>query len=117
MGRVTDSVLHVLLDSCDAFCLPCRTPPSGVVEGLPVALMEAMAYQKPVISTKHTGIPELLPDILVEENDYKAVAEAIVKLKNDPEMRKHMGVRNREIIEHSYGPANIKSMARIILGN
>ena len=116
-GRVNDESIHQMLDSCDVFCLPCRTPESGVVEGLPVAIMEAMSYSKPVISTKHTGIPELLPDILIEENDYKALAEGIMRLKDDPELRKKMGLRNRKIIEDSYSSANIKSLADILLEN
>ena len=77
--------------------------------------MEAMAYQKPVISTRHTGIPELLPEILVEENDYRGVAEAILSLKDDPDLRKYMGENNRDIIERNYGPGNIEAMAKYLL--
>jgi glycosyltransferase involved in cell wall biosynthesis len=73
-GQVSDDVLRVLYTYCDIFCMPSRIDRDGVGEGLPVALMEAMSYEKPVVATMHTGIPELVPDILVPENDANALA-------------------------------------------
>lgn len=55
-------------------------------EEIPVALMEAMAYKIPVISTNTGGIPELLRDeagILVEEKNSAQLAQAIIRLMED----------------------------------
>lgn len=112
-GRASDEVIHLLYENCDLFCLPAKTPPSGVVEGLPVALMEAMSYGKPVISTYHTGIPELVEEVLIEENDFENLAKEIIRLKDDNELRAKMGERNRQIIEQRFSN-NIGNMMKIL---
>ena len=114
LDDVSDEVLHILLDSCDIFSLPCKTPKSGIVEGLPVALMEAMSYSKPVLSTIHTGIPELVQDSLVEENDYKSLAKEILNYKDNIELRKKIGKKNRTIIENDFSNNNIKMIEKIL---
>ncbi|WP_088810803.1 MULTISPECIES: glycosyltransferase [Listeria] len=66
----------------DIFLLPSITAPDGDMEGIPVSLMEAMAQGKPVISTVHSGIPELIDDkksgFLVPENSPEEIANAII---------------------------------------
>lgn len=109
-GQVSDDVVKVLYKLCDIFCLPSRFGPDGVGEGLPVSLMEGMSYGKPIVSTYHTAIPELVPDILVKENDSQGLANAIAKLADDPEMRHKMGKRNREIIKKDYSNDNVKTL-------
>jgi glycosyltransferase involved in cell wall biosynthesis len=55
-------------------------------EGIPVSLMEAMAYKIPVIATRTGGIPELLDNgagILVNEKDHVEMANSIIKLMED----------------------------------
>jgi glycosyltransferase involved in cell wall biosynthesis len=109
-GAVSDDILKVLYLYCDIFCMPSRMDKDGVGEGLPVSLMEAMSYKKPVVATYHTGIPELVPDILVEENDVDGLADGIVKLVDDPDLRIQMGDRNREIIRNDYSNKNVKKL-------
>ena len=98
-GKVTDEVLKELYGKCDIFCLPSRIGSDGNREGIPVTLMEAMAYGKAVISTKHAGIPELVDDILVEENNVTELTAAIERLLDNPELCGKLGERNREIIK------------------
>ncbi len=54
------------------------------MEGIPVALMEAMAVGLPVVSTFHSGIPELIENNvsgwLVPENDAEALADTLFRL-------------------------------------
>ena len=109
-GAVSDEVLKLLYSFCDIFCLPSRFGPDGIGEGLPVALMEAMSYGKPVISTYHTGIPELVSEILVAENDPQGLAMAIARLADDPELRRNMGRRNRSIVASDYSNENVRKL-------
>jgi glycosyltransferase involved in cell wall biosynthesis len=63
---------------------------SGEHEGIPVALMEAMAHRVPAISTESGGIPELLGDgagVLVKPADAKALADAIQRVIQDSDYR------------------------------
>lgn len=106
-GHVSDEVLKLLFLYCDIFTMPSRMDKSGVGEGLPVALMEAMSYEKPIVATKHTGIPELVPDILVDENDIQGLAAGIEKLADDSKLRETTGKRNRKIIEEGFSNRNV----------
>ncbi len=72
------------LSEADIFLLPSKAAADGDMEGIPVALMEAMAVGLPVVSTFHSGIPELIENNvsgwLVEEDDPEALAETLLKL-------------------------------------
>lgn len=74
---------------------------ASFVEGLPIALLEAMALKVPSISTNINGIPEAIFHLetgwLIEAGDSGGLAEAIVTLKNDDELRKKLGENGREI--------------------
>ena len=113
-GQISDDVLTVLYTYCDIFCMPSRIDKNGVGEGLPVALMEAMSYEKPVVATTHTGIPELVPDILVPENDAARLAEGIRRLVDDRELRRTMGERNRKIVSQQYSAANVRALLDVL---
>lgn len=79
--------------------LPSIVTPNGEKEGIPVALMEAMAYGIPVISTNTGGIPELLKDgagVMVQPASPEALAEAISQLINNEDLRADLAQRGRE---------------------
>ena len=114
-GKVSEDVLKTLYNLCDIFVLPSRTSDRGQKEGIPVALMEAMAFRKPVISTRHTGIPELVEEILVEENNVDELAKAIELLADNPDLRKRLGERNRKIIEERYSRKNVMKLRDVFL--
>ncbi|WP_239567202.1 glycosyltransferase [Lentzea nigeriaca] len=80
MGPVHDRrLMTVLLDSADLFAMPSRA------EGLPRALIEAMARALPAVGTCVGGIPELLePRCLVEADDDVALARVIGRMLTDP---------------------------------
>jgi len=107
LSSVSERVLMILYQTCDIFCLPSRTAPSGQKEGLPVSLMEAMSFAKPVVSTRHAGIPELVPSVLVEEGDSSGLAEAILAYAIDPGKRMRDGERNRRIVLERFSPKNL----------
>jgi colanic acid/amylovoran biosynthesis glycosyltransferase len=88
-----------------AMVLPSIRTQSGDEEGIPVALMEAMACGLPVVAT-HTGaIPELIvpgTGILVADKSAEALADAIERLYLDPEWAREMGIRAAERVQASF---------------
>ena len=75
--------VKAMLDEADVFLLPSVTGADGDMEGIPVALMEAMAVGIPVVSTLHSGIPELIKSDysgwLVPENNAMALADRLAE--------------------------------------
>jgi colanic acid/amylovoran biosynthesis glycosyltransferase len=114
MGRLKYEPLSVLFDACDIFVLPSRTASDGDREGIPVALMEAMSRKKPVISTRHVGIPELVRNgVLVDENDAEGLAEAIARLADDPGLRRELGQENHEIIKQEFSENSVLQLREL----
>lgn len=78
------------LERAHIFVLPSVTAASGDMEGIPVVLMEAMAMGIPVVSTYHSGIPELIEDgvsgLLIAEKDESGLAEKLLYLIDNPQI-------------------------------
>lgn len=87
-GVQSQETITSFLNSADLFLLPSMTAVDGDMEGIPVALMEAMAVGTPVVSTYHSGIPELIEHnvsgFLVGENDFLALADIIMDIRKRP---------------------------------
>jgi glycosyltransferase involved in cell wall biosynthesis len=118
LGQFGKELLDVVFSSCDIFCLPSITEryadgKPAEREGIPVAIMEAMAWGKPVISTLHAGIPELIEEILVEENDVEGLIQAVEHLLDHPDERKELGKKNRETIQLKYKKDNVQLLSDI----
>jgi glycosyltransferase involved in cell wall biosynthesis len=75
---------------------------ASFTEGLPIALLEAMALKIPSISTNVNGIPEAIHHLktgwLIEAGDSDALAKAICTLKDDPVLRNKLAENGREIV-------------------
>ena len=87
------------------------TDPDGRIEGFPVAIAEAMFTALPVVSTRHSGIPEHVRDgatgFLVEEGDVAGMAAAMARLLADPGVAAGMGRAGRAwALEHLSRPAS-----------
>ena len=95
-----------LMREADLFLGPSVTSRNGDQEGIPVTLMEAMACGLPVISTFHSGIPELIQDgetgFLVKERDVKGLAGKISFLVRNPELKRTIGLKARNHVEKFY---------------
>jgi glycosyltransferase involved in cell wall biosynthesis len=93
----------------NGFILPSR------LEGLPMGMLEAMAWGKALIVSPVGGIPEFVTDgvegFLVPPDDIDAIADAIRKLAENPELRAQMGMAARRRVE----PLDIQNY-RIRLG-
>jgi len=105
----TEAELADLFRSCHIFLQPSQTRQDGYTdrEGIPVTLMEAMAYGRPIIATRHAGIPELLAEILIPEGNAEALANAILSISADPERRLDLGERNRSRVRELCSERNI----------
>ena len=86
--------------NADLFALP------SFIEGLPIALLEAMAMGIPSISTNINAIPEALIDgetgILIEPGDAAALAQSILKLKTDPALRERLAAAGRAFVLQNF---------------
>lgn len=87
------------MQAAHVFVLASRMQPDGEAEGIPVALMEAMACELPVVSTVHCGIPELVEDgvsgLLTPEGDIEALAAALERVAGSVELRVAWGAAGR----------------------
>jgi colanic acid/amylovoran biosynthesis glycosyltransferase len=106
LGPRTEDEVAELLASASIFVHPSTVTRRGWMDGIPVALMEAMATQLPVVSTWVSGIPELVGDreegLLVFPDDPGALAEALASLLDDPEGARAMGRRGRGKVEEDF---------------
>ena len=105
-GYVPQVEVAKLLNEADVFVLPSVITDDNLREGIPVALMEAMASGLPAISSNISGIPELIQDgksgFLTEPGDSRAIAQALEKLYEDADLRKTMGETGREKIFNEF---------------
>jgi len=94
------------LQSAHLFCLPSMQDREGSIEGIPNAIKEAMATGLPVVSTFHSGIPELIEDgssgLLVPENDPVALAGKLTQLISRPDVWAPLGRNARARIETDF---------------
>jgi colanic acid/amylovoran biosynthesis glycosyltransferase len=106
VGESDQAGVRAAIGSADVFVAPSVVAEDGDMEGVPVSIMEAMARGLPVVSTLHSGIPELVRDkvsgYLVPERDVFALSRAIARLVDDPRLRHRMGAAGRGIVERSY---------------
>lgn len=76
-------------------------------EGLPVVLLEAMALGRPVVATDVGGVDSVLTHedsgLLVPPGDPEALAEAIVRVLDDPSLAARLGEAGREVVEKHHG--------------
>lgn len=97
--------------------LPSINTESGEHEGIPVSLIEAMAYSIPVISTNTGGIPELLSEdagVMIEEKNPKQLAMAILKLIENRKSREKIGKQGRKRIFKEFNiQKNIKKLLEL----
>lgn len=92
LGAQPQSEVKRILQKASLFVLPCIIGDDGNRDGLPTVLLEAAALEVPIISTKVTGIPEIISHgqsgFLVEEKNPAALAEAIESLLDSDFLQK-----------------------------
>jgi glycosyltransferase involved in cell wall biosynthesis len=106
-GVVAGADKHALFVQSHALCLPTCHP----YEGQPLVLLEAMAYDLPIVTTRWRAIPETVPAggaRFVESGDGAALARALVELKSHPPAP---GVLRQEFLRHFTLPTHLARLA------
>lgn len=114
-GAMTQADVIALLRRATLFALPCIVGRDGNRDGLPTVLLEAMALGLPVVSTRVTGIPEIIDHgqtgFLVEERDAKGLAIVLTELLQSPALRQQCGSNAQEKVTRQFNAAeNVKQL-------
>jgi glycosyltransferase involved in cell wall biosynthesis len=100
-GALAEPEVAALLDRADLFVLPSIVARDGFMEGIPVALMEALASGVPVVATRLSGVPEL-----VRDGD------------TEPDGSRRRAAAGRELVEREFDAgAGAQRMAELLRGD
>jgi colanic acid/amylovoran biosynthesis glycosyltransferase len=115
-GALTHGDTRRVLDEADLFVL------ASFAEGLPVALMEAMAMEIPCVSTYVAGIPELIRDgvdgLLVPASSQEALTGAMKSMIDNPLLRRELAAAGRRRVLAFYNLAeNARALAAVFERN
>lgn len=99
LGAQPREAVRAAIAEAHVFALPSVTDADGRADGIPVALMEAMAMQRPVVTTRVSGIPELVEHevsgLLVRPGDAVALADAIDRIRSEPVLAEQLASAGR----------------------
>ena len=88
------------------FVLPCIQAKDGNVDALPTVLLEALAAGCPAVSTRLSGVPEIIEDgvsgLLVEPGDDEALAQAIQSILSNPQRAASLSLAGRQRAEERF---------------
>ena len=94
------SDIKELLSAVDLLVIP------SLLEGFPMVTLETMAMAKPIIATNIDGITEQITDgvdgILVPPKNPSALAKAVIRVLNDKETARNMGLAARKKVEQEF---------------
>jgi glycosyltransferase involved in cell wall biosynthesis len=103
LGWVTGESKDAWLSRASFYVLP------SYVEGIPLGMLEAMAWGMPVVASKVGGIPSMIEDgregLLINAGDIHGLRVAMRKLLENDEARRRMGFSARRKIESTYSPS------------
>jgi glycosyltransferase involved in cell wall biosynthesis len=105
-GALPHSEVLAMYAQATLFSLACVLAEDGDRDGIPNVLLEAMAMQVPVVSTRFSGIPEAVEEgrtgLLVQPGDVEALANALARLLDDPDLRERCGREGRRLVEERF---------------
>ncbi len=110
LGDTTNEVALDYVAQSTLFLLPSVIASNGDRDGIPTVLIEAMYLKTPVISSRVSGIPELVCDgvngFLTEPGNVKQIAEKMNKLLSNKSLRIEMGKQAREKVKKEFNIEN-----------
>jgi glycosyltransferase involved in cell wall biosynthesis len=99
-GFVSNEELSSLFRSCTVYVHPAIYDSKGDTEGQGVVLVEALSNRKPVVASEVGGIVDMIKDgktgLLVPEKNPEAIAQAVLRLLNEPEFAQQLGQQGFE---------------------
>lgn len=105
LGWVGEDERRELLYSSAIFVLP------SYVEGLPMSVIEAMSMGVPVVASKVGGVPDVIDDgndgRLIRPGDVAGIADAVIALLEDNDMRARLGQAGKEKVTSRYTAQNV----------
>jgi glycosyltransferase involved in cell wall biosynthesis len=100
LGQLPSRRVMELMAASEVVVVPSRTATDGDSEGLPTVVLEAAALGKPVLATRHAGIPEAVLEgrtgLLVDEHDVNGLARGLRSLLQDPQLARTIGAAARD---------------------
>jgi colanic acid/amylovoran biosynthesis glycosyltransferase len=106
VGFVSQDKLRLLEAESHFFLHPSEVGPDGDQEGVPNAMIEAMAHGLPALATRHGGIPEAVEDgvsgLLVDEGDVRSLAARMLELADSPERYSAMSASAAERVRKEF---------------
>jgi colanic acid/amylovoran biosynthesis glycosyltransferase len=121
-GPLTRDGVIEILRRADIVVAPSVPTSDGRREGIPVALMEAMASGVAVVASDLSGIPELVVDgqtgLLVPPGDVDSLARAIERLQRDVELRGRLAEAGRQKVIREFNvSANAAALVKVFTGD
>ena len=105
-GPQTQSQVRKLLAESMCLVLPCVRARDGNLDALPTVLLEAMACGCPCVSTRLSGVPEIIEDgqsgLLVPPGDEQALADAVAGVLEDAPLRSRLSAGGRRRVEDRF---------------
>jgi glycosyltransferase involved in cell wall biosynthesis len=106
-GGLSHMAVQAWMHTLDMFVLPCKPDSHGDMDGIPVVLMEAMSQQVPVVSTRLSGIPELILDgqtgLLAEPNNDEDLAQKIAVMLSSAKTRERLAIAGEQHVRSEFG--------------
>ncbi|MGG6240272.1 glycosyltransferase [Nodosilinea sp. AN01ver1] len=116
LGPRPQHEVFALMQQASVFVAPYVVGSDGNRDGLPTALLEAMALGTPCVATDVTGIPEIIRDgatgLLVDQGDSDGLATALQRLLNEDELGTELAARARSLIEAEFDIAHNAAVLR-----
>lgn len=106
LGARTQEEVAGLLATSNVYVQPSILTGTGQMEGIPVALMEALAAELPAVSTALSGVPELIRSgqtgWLVPPEDPSALADALEAIRSDPARAQQLAAQGRDLVRAEF---------------